>query len=624
MSDGDSGTKADAEGAPVEEPGFSAPERTTYERDFDPAERRAVYRAIYERRDVRNYRPDPVPEPTLLRILDAAHHAPSVGFMQPWNFLVLRDRALRQRVYEHFSEVNARAAEVWRDDRKRAYQSLKLQGILDAPLNLLVTCNHERAGEQVLGRFTIRETDVYSTCLAVQNLWLAARAEGVGVGWMSIMENARIAELLGLPPEVTPVAYLTLGFPVEFAEKPLLSQVGWQDRLPLAQLIFEDQWGRSPEPVDPAPPVNVPVPVPVHDLPALADPASTLPQTLTFADSLPTPDAARARNLALTKPPHSLGRIEQLALHMSALQQTAYPHCEHVHLTLFAGDHGVTEERVSAYKKDTTVKLVYGYLAGAGVVNAFARQNRIALHVVDVGVDHDFGQARGLLAHKVQRGTHNFTQQAAMSVEHCARAVEAGRRVVRELPQLQVLALGEVGIGNSTSAAALAAALLGLSAELVVGRGTGVDGEGLLRKRDAIARALVLHATPAAAHDPDELLRRLGGYEIAALVGAIEQAAARRALILVDGLITSVAALVAVRRTPAVGAYLVASHRGSEPAHAALLAALGLTPLLELGLSLGEGSGAALAVGLVRAACALMNEVRTYEEANIERPECVD
>jgi nicotinate-nucleotide--dimethylbenzimidazole phosphoribosyltransferase len=295
-----------------------------------------------------------------------------------------------------------------------------------------------------------------------------------------------------------------------------------------------------------------------------------------------------------------------------------------VHLTLFAGDHGVTEERVSAYKADTTLKLVYGYLAGAGVVNAFARQNQVALHVVDVGVDHDFGAARGLIHKKVRRGTRNLALQAAMTHDECARAVAAGREVVRALPSLQVLALGEVGIGNSTSAAALAGALLGLPASAVTGRGTGVEGEGLARKQAVIARALSLHVSAETALDHDELLRRLGGYEIAALVGAIEQAAERRALILVDGLITSVAALVALRRNAGLAAYLVASHRGAEPVHGAVLEALGLSPLLELGLSLGEGTGAALAVSLLRAACALMSEVRTYEEANIERPERID
>jgi nicotinate-nucleotide--dimethylbenzimidazole phosphoribosyltransferase len=576
-------------------------------RDFSDDERQAVYRAIFERRDVRNYRPDAISDATLARILDAAHHAPSVGFMQPWNFVLLRDQALRRRIYQHFADVNARAAEVWNDERRQKYQALKLQGILDAPLNMLVTCDPERGGEHVLGRFTIRETDVYSTCLAVQNLWLAARAEGVGVGWMSIMEPGAIAELLGLPAHVIPVAYLTLGYPIEFAHKPLLSQVGWQDRRSLAELVFEDAWGRAPL-VRIAEPALAPSPRPPSDSAMLRE----------IADA---PAHAHARNRELTKPLGSLGVLEALALQMCALQQCAQPTCEGVHLTLFAGDHGVTEERVSAYRPDTTIKLVYSYLAGGGVVNAFARQHAVDVQVVDVGVDHDFAAARGLLAHKVRRGTRNFTREPAMTIEECERAREVGRQVVRELPSLRVLALGEVGIGNSTSAAALSAALLTRAPTLVVGRGTGVDDAGLLRKADVIERALALHAGD---HDELEWLRRLGGYEIAALVGAIEAAAERGALIVLDGLVSSVAALVAVRRAPTLRAYLVASHRGTEPAHAALLAELGLRPLLELDLRLGEGSGAVLAVGLVRSACAVMREVRTYEEANISRPECLD
>jgi nicotinate-nucleotide--dimethylbenzimidazole phosphoribosyltransferase len=570
--------------------------------DFTELERKAVYRAIYERRDVRNYRPDELPEPVLTRILGAAHQAPSVGFMQPWNFLLLRDREVRQRIYDHFAEVNARAAEVWQDDRRNAYQALKLQGILDAPLNVLVTCDPERAGKHVLGRFTIRETDVYSTCLAVQNLWLAARAEGVGVGWMSLMENDAVASLLGLPARVIPVAYLTVGYPIEFAEKPMLSQVGWADRLPLAELLFEDHWGRRA-------PFRATERTERFEQQAGVHPLEPLPAP---------PAEAIERNRELTKPEGSLGQLEYLALRLCALQQSAHPRADGAHLALFAGDHGVTAEGVSAFKADTTLKLVYGYLAGAGVVNAFARQNGVSVHVVDVGVDHDFGAARGLLQHKLRRGTRNLTREAAMTHDECARAIAVGRDVVRSLPDLRVLALGEVGIGNSTSAAALAAALLQLSPEEATGRGTGLDDAGLAHKRDVVARALALHAD---SDEPSELLRRLGGYEIAALVGAIEAAAERRALILLDGMITSVAALIATRRAPALTSYLVAAHCGTEPAHRALLAALGLNPLLELELRLGEGSGATLAVGLVRASCALMSEVRTYREANIDRPE---
>lgn len=582
---------------------------------FSERERQAVYRAIYERRDVRNYRPDEVPDALLARVLEAAHRAPSVGFVQPWNFIVLRDRALRQRIHAHFVEVNARAAEVFQGDRKRAYQALKLQGILDAPLNLLVTCDSTRGGEHVLGRFTMPETDVYSTCLAVQNLWLAARSEGLGVGWMSIMEPPAIAELLGLPSSVVPIAYLTLGFPVEFAEQPMLSQVGWQARRPLAELVYEDQWGKpaifleadahEARVAEPGPLASA---VQSAPLPAPRNPIAPAPGLL---------EAAVARNRDLTKPEGSLGRIEQLALQLASLQGTPYPSCDETHLALFAGDHGVTEERVSAFKPDTTLKLVYSYLAGGGVVNALARREQVHVHVVDVGVDHDFGDARGLLRKKVRRGTRNIACEAAMSEAECQAAIAAGREVVQAFAALRVLVVGEVGIGNSTSAAALAAALLGLAPELAVGRGTGVDAEGLLRKRRVVERALALHGSG----DENELLRKLGGYEIAASVGAIEAAAERGALVVLDGLIVGVAALIAVRRNPAVASYLLASHLSVEPAHRHVLTALALEPLLSLGLRLGEGTGGVLAVGLLRAACAVMREVRTYEEASIARPE---
>lgn len=580
--------------------------------DFEDAERRAVYRVIAERRDVRSYRPDPVPDEVLWRVLTAAHQAPSVGFMQPWNFVLVRDRGVRQRIYDHFAEVNARAAEVWRDDDKRAYQALKLQGILDAPLNLLVTCDPERGGEHVLGRFTMRETDVYSTCLAVQNLWLAARAEGLGVGWMSIMEPKVIGELLGLPSRVMPIAYLTMGYPVVFSERPMLSEVGWRKRLPLSELIFEDAWER-------------PSSLAAHggeglegarrsDAPAMRE--SSVPAPSAPPAHVPPPQAVE-RNRELIKPRGSLGRLESLAMQLCAVQGTAYPRCGSTHLVLFAGDHGVTDERVSAYKPDTTLKMVYSYLSEGAVVNAFARLYGVPVHVVDVGVNHEFGDSARLIQKKVRRGTRNLMREAAMARSESEAAIAAGAEVVSSLGALEVLAVGEMGIGNSTSAAALAASLLGVSPERVTGRGTGIDAARLAHKQQVIARALALHATT----DPNEALARLGGFELAALVGAIEAGVARGALVLLDGVITAVAALVAARRNPRVVSHLVAAHESSEPAHPLVLAALGLKPLLRLDLSLGEGSGAVLAVGLVRAACATMHEVRTYREANLEHPD---
>ena len=204
-----------------------------------------VYDLIFSRRDVRRFLPRPVPEPVLQRILNAAHHAPSVGFMQPWNFIVIRDPEVKGRVKQMFLRENRRAAAVHRGKRRKLYGSLKLEGILEAPVNLCVTCDPARFGPHVLGRNTIRRTDVYSTCCAVQNLWLAARAEGVGVGWVSILRNDQLKRVLGIPAGIIPVAYLCVGYPVEFLPQPELERAGWAARLPLDDLVFSDRWGRK-------------------------------------------------------------------------------------------------------------------------------------------------------------------------------------------------------------------------------------------------------------------------------------------------------------------------------------------------------------------------------------------
>jgi 5,6-dimethylbenzimidazole synthase len=203
-----------------------------------------VYDLIFSRRDVRRFLPLPVPEEILRRILTAAHHAPSVGFMQPWNFIVIRDPAVKAKVKGMFTQENAKAARNFRGKRRALYKRLKLEGILEAPINLCITCDSRRFGPNVLGRNTIRRTDVYSTCCAVQNLWLAARAEGIGVGWVSILKNAQLKRILKIPTGVSPVAYLCVGYPVEFLPQPELERVGWAPRLAVDGLVYLDRWGK--------------------------------------------------------------------------------------------------------------------------------------------------------------------------------------------------------------------------------------------------------------------------------------------------------------------------------------------------------------------------------------------
>ncbi|MDP9411422.1 MAG: 5,6-dimethylbenzimidazole synthase [Actinomycetota bacterium] len=211
--------------------------------EFPSEAKNGVYAAIFGRRDIRAFRPDPIPDETLARILTAAHHAPSVGFMQPWDFILIRDKETRRRVKDLSDRERRAAACFFEEPRRSKYLSMKLEGILDAPLNLCVTCDPTRGGPQVLGRNSIPETDVYSTCLAVQNLWLAARAEGIGVGWVSILRNAELREILGIPQHVIPVAYLCVGYPRDgFPDEPVLQTSGWRKRLPLDSLVRREAW----------------------------------------------------------------------------------------------------------------------------------------------------------------------------------------------------------------------------------------------------------------------------------------------------------------------------------------------------------------------------------------------
>jgi 5,6-dimethylbenzimidazole synthase len=213
---------------------------------FSAEEKRAIYRAIYERRDVRsNFLPDPVPDDVLQRILDAAHHAPSVGFMQPWDFIVIRDQSIRREVHENFEHANRQAAAIYAGEKRNLYDSLKLAAIVEAPMNLCVTCDHRRTKGAGLGRQSNPSTDVYSTVCAVQNLWLAARAESLGVGWVSILDTEALKATLQIPSEVTPVAYLCIGYVSEFGTLPELEKRGWEHREALANLIHYDRWNQQ-------------------------------------------------------------------------------------------------------------------------------------------------------------------------------------------------------------------------------------------------------------------------------------------------------------------------------------------------------------------------------------------
>ena len=215
--------------------------------EFSKEEKEAVYKVIYSRRDVRaQFKDDPIPDDVLLRILDAAHHAPSVGFSQPWNFIIIKDIDTRRRIKESFERERLKAAMLIDDiSKKEKYLSFKLEGILDAPVNICVTYDPDRFGPFIIGKPSMPETGVYSVCLAIQNLWLAARAEGLGVGWVSILSKDDLRSILNIPKHVMPIAYLCIGYVTHFEDKPDLERLGWLKRLRLEDVIYYERWGNT-------------------------------------------------------------------------------------------------------------------------------------------------------------------------------------------------------------------------------------------------------------------------------------------------------------------------------------------------------------------------------------------
>lgn len=327
--------------------------------------------------------------------------------------------------------------------------------------------------------------------------------------------------------------------------------------------------------------------------------------------------AALQRQMQLTKPPGSLGRLEDLAVRLSAMQGREKPSLEQVNISIFAGDHGVVAAGVSAFPQEVTVQMVANFSAGGAAISVLARSLGADLQVVDVGTVNDPGELSGVISRRAGAGTANLHEQDAMTAEQLAVAMNAGRESVLRAHEMGagLFIGGDMGIGNTTPAAAIACALLGADPVDLAGPGTGLDSSGVSHKARVLQEALIRYQ--GLASDPLETLRCLGGFEIAALAGAYISCAQQGLPALVDGYITTAAALVAVKLQPGVKDWLIFSHRSAEPGHKAMLEALEAQPLLDLGMRLGEGSGAATAVPLLRLACELHNGMATFADAGV-------
>ena len=333
---------------------------------------------------------------------------------------------------------------------------------------------------------------------------------------------------------------------------------------------------------------------------------------------------ARARSHldSLTKPIGSLGRMEDIAAQMVAIRQERFAEPLRKAIFIFAADHGVTAEGVSAYPSEVTSQMVLNFLAGGAAINVLAKLHRVEMNIVDVGVDADFAGITGLLHHKVRRGTRNMLREPAISNDELAEAMEVGFAFAAQAKtnDYGLLAMGEMGIGNTTSASAITALLTQQSVSLVTGTGTGITRESYAHKQKVIEAAIALHFPEAGAGGPPEpldILRCVGGLEIAAMAGMVLGAARYGIALVIDGFISTAAAAIAVAIEPRVRGYLFAGHRSEEPGHQVLLNYIGLKPILALGMRLGEGTGAVLAVPLIESALALYNGMATFASAGV-------
>ncbi|MCP5222568.1 MAG: nicotinate-nucleotide--dimethylbenzimidazole phosphoribosyltransferase [Zoogloeaceae bacterium] len=331
-------------------------------------------------------------------------------------------------------------------------------------------------------------------------------------------------------------------------------------------------------------------------------------------------DALQARIDGKTKPLGALGRLELLAAQIGRIQQSLSPTLTQPHVLVFAGDHGAAKAGVSAYPQDVTWQMVENFLAGGAAINVFARQMRLGLRIIDAGVAHDFGPRDGLINGKIAPGTANYIEQPAMTSAQCDKAIRYGRKLAHNLAErgCNAVGFGEMGIGNTASASLITHAITGVPLAQVVGRGTGLDDAGLDRKQALLGTALARGGRPG---DPLAVLAEYGGFEIAMMAGAMLGAAEKRMVLVIDGFIVTAALLVAQAIAPAITDYCVFAHRSEEAGHIAQLRHLNASPLLDLGLRLGEGTGAALAWPLLQAAVNFLNDMASFESAGVSGKE---
>jgi nicotinate-nucleotide--dimethylbenzimidazole phosphoribosyltransferase len=549
-----------------------------------------IFRA---RRDTRHFTDEAVPEEVLERALLAGHMAPSVGLTDATRFYVVRAKEVKQEIKKLFQKYNQKALnQIEEEAQKSAYAALKLEAIVDAPLGLVVCYDRSVLHTFTIGTIASNDTLRFSAVCAVQNIWLSLTEQGYSMGWVSILDYHQFKNLLVIPEHIEPLGYFCVGKPAtDYDKQPMLQQQGWKQKS-AAPTVTEicSFYKPTSHPIE-----SAQVYTPKNEF--LKD------QLQYIIDHK-------------TKPTGALGVLEDLAVQIGKVFNATTPEIKDPHLVVFAADHGIAQHGVSAYPQEVTRQMVANFIEGGAAINVFCRQHNIALKIVDCGVNYDFPPHWPIIYQKMGRGTHSFLHGPAMSPDQVQVCLIKGGEVTNKIQQggCNTLGFGEMGIGNTSTAAVLMSLLLDVPIERCIGKGTGVANEKLFQKRRVIEQAIALYK---GGKDNLSIMAHFGGFEILQMAGAMLEAKRKSMLILVDGFISSVAFLCAYKINPEVKDNAIFCHQSAEEGHRLLLQILDVKPLLQLNMRLGEGTGCAVAFPLLQSATAFLNEMASFESAGV-------
>ncbi|MEN2402661.1 nicotinate-nucleotide--dimethylbenzimidazole phosphoribosyltransferase [Flavobacterium sp. MC2016-06] len=549
---------------------------------------------LKSRRDTRHFTTDEVPDEVIAKALQAGHWAPSVGLTDATKYYIIKSAEVKIAIKNLFLDYNKKAESLTDNpEQKEHYRSLKLEAIEEAPIGLIIAYDRSVLNQFTIGTVGSNEAVKFSSVCAAQNIWLSLTEQGYGMGWVSILNYYQFKKIIDLPENIEPLGYFCIGKPAtNYNNQPMLQQLNWKQK---------------------------------SELPDCTEIKNVIKSEVSyFQTNLQTQTKAAFSRLlqekidAKTKPIGALGVLETLAFQIGSVFETLNPKIKNPNIVVFAADHGIANHGVSAYPQDVTRQMVNNFLEGGAAINVFCKQNNIELSIVDAGVNYDFPTNAKLINAKIAKGTHSFLLGPAMSKTELHLCFEKGKSIVENIAQkdCNCIGFGEMGIGNTSTASVLMSLLTGFPIEECVGKGTGVVDEKLIQKQNLLKKAIENYSGQA------ELMSQLayfGGFEIIQMASGMLAAYDRKMLILVDGFICSVAFLIAFKINADIKQNAVFCHVSAEQAHQKLLNYLNVKPILNLDLRLGEGTGCAIALPILKSAEAFLNEMATFENAGVSR-----